>query len=152
MPMSCKLTLVAPVLLLLACSDDTRPAADARPDQKIVQTDGRPEGPAADRRRPDGRAVDAELAPEAGKPDSTTGGDGSAATACGPTLKCLTATEICVVMAEELGWTYSCKPVPAGCETDRTCACAGKTLCTGAFNLCVSGSSNNTITCECPAC
>jgi len=59
--------------------------------------------------------------------------------------------QICVRNA---AWqtSYHCKPVPKGCENDRSCKCAGKSLCAGGFSLCNDNSAKSTITCSCPAC
>ncbi len=46
---------------------------------------------------------------------------------------------------------YSCEPVPAGCEEDRSCACAGGALCQGAFYACTEAGENQ-LECECPQC
>lgn len=93
-------------------------------------------------------------AAEAGKPDAKKPVlDGAPQTACGPSLSCPSVTQICVIN-EAWTKTYACKPVPAGCEAARTCACAGTALCIGAFNLCADAPSgtSNTITCSCPSC
>ncbi len=73
-------------------------------------------------------------------------------TPCGPALSCDTATEICVAR-EPVGpaITYACEPVPPGCESDRSCRCAGASLCQGAFSTCADAGPN-AITCECPLC
>jgi hypothetical protein len=74
-------------------------------------------------------------------------------TACGPSLSCDAATEICVArqpVGPSVQW--SCQPVPAGCEAQRTCACAGSTLCTGTFGTCVDVPGPNEIDCNCPMC
>src|SRR5438309_140555 len=58
-------------------------------------------------------------------------------TPCGPTLSCDTASEVCV--AREHGGPavdYACEPVPAGCESDRSCSCAGASLCQGVSGAC----------------
>jgi hypothetical protein len=73
-------------------------------------------------------------------------------TPCGPTLSCDTATEVCV--ARERGGPsvfYSCDPVPAGCESDRTCRCVGAALCQAPSTTCTDDGPN-AITCACPAC
>jgi hypothetical protein len=76
-----------------------------------------------------------------------------AKTSCGPSLACAAATEICVESGPVgPGSTFACKPVPAGCTANRTCACVGGTLCTGAFDTCHDVNTPNTIYCECPAC
>ena len=71
---------------------------------------------------------------------------------CGPALSCDTATEVCVAR-EPVGPAiiYACDPVPAGCESDRSCRCAGASLCQGAFGTCADAGPNS-ITCECPLC
>jgi hypothetical protein len=75
-----------------------------------------------------------------------------ATTQCG-TVVCQAASEICVISTPVgPGMSYECRPVPAACTGDRTCGCAGATLCTGAFDTCSDGAEANTITCTCPAC
>ena len=144
--------LLVSVALLLGCSDDIAPKPDLRADGPTGDgrvLDVRPiDGKPVDVRPIDGKPADGKPAPEGGAPDATL-----AVTACGPTLKCNTASQICLVSQAHLK-EYACQPVPAGCETQRTCACLGKALCTGIFNFCVDGTagSSNTITCECPAC
>jgi hypothetical protein len=73
-------------------------------------------------------------------------------TPCGPDLSCDSANEICV-SREPIGpsITYSCEAVPAGCDSDRTCACAGASLCQAPFDTC-HDTATNTIDCECLAC
>jgi hypothetical protein len=73
-------------------------------------------------------------------------------TPCGPGLTCDGAAEICV-SREPVGPAiiYECRPVPAGCELDRTCACAGTKLCQPPFDLC-SDAGSNAIDCVCPLC
>jgi hypothetical protein len=74
-------------------------------------------------------------------------------TPCGPSgLACDRETEVCVARTP-VGPAifYGCEPVPAGCETDRSCACAGAALCTGAFDTCRE-TGDNRIECECPEC
>jgi hypothetical protein len=67
---------------------------------------------------------------EAGvNPDGKTG-DAALKTPCGPALSCYAEKEICVV--RPIGAHFSCKPVPPGCETVRTCACLGPIVCNGA--------------------
>ncbi len=74
-------------------------------------------------------------------------------TPCGPSgLSCDPANEICVSMTPiGPGTTYSCEPIPGGCEQDRSCACASSALCTGAFALCTDIAPNS-LQCECPQC
>ena len=76
----------------------------------------------------------------------------STPTPCGPALSCDTASEVCVAR-EPVGPAiiYACAPVPAGCESDRSCRCAGASLCQGAFGTCVDAGPNS-ITCECLLC
>lgn len=74
-------------------------------------------------------------------------------TQCGPAgLICNPATEICVAMTP-IGpaITYSCEPIPDGCEGDRGCACAGATLCEEPFGLCTE-TGENRLECECLKC
>jgi hypothetical protein len=62
--------------------------------------------------------------------------------------------EMCVVR-EPVGPARieSCEPVPAGCESDRTCACAGASLCNPPFDVCTDlPVLGGAIVCECPMC
>jgi hypothetical protein len=69
-------------------------------------------------------------------------------TECGPgSLTCDTATEICVETCD-LGCTWACELIPAGCEGDRDCSCARAALCTG--NFFCSELAPNTLVCEPP--
>lgn len=72
---------------------------------------------------------------------------------CGPRLRCNPRTEICV-QREPVGpaIVFDCEPVPAGCRSDRTCACAGASICSGAFDVCHDVPELDTISCECPEC
>ena len=77
-----------------------------------------------------------------------------AMTNCGAgDLTCNAATEICVVQTP-VGPSeqFACMPLPAGCANDRTCGCAGDTLCVGSFNTCSERAVPNTIACECLQC
>jgi len=73
-------------------------------------------------------------------------------TPCGPTLVCDGATEMCV-SRQPIGpaIVYECRPVPFGCEIDRTCACAGTSLCQPPFDVCTDAGTN-AIDCGCPLC
>jgi hypothetical protein len=73
-------------------------------------------------------------------------------TVCG-TKTCNASTEICV-QKEPVGpsISYDCVAVPAGCETNRTCACVKSTVCVGAYNVCTDINTPNTVHCECPNC
>ena len=88
-----------------------------------------------------------------GGDDGVPGVDAPTTTGCGTGPPCDFATEICVVSTPVgPGETYGCEPLPAGCSGDRTCGCAGPTLCTGAFDTCTERTEPNTIACECPQC
>lgn len=71
---------------------------------------------------------------------------------CGPALTCDGATEICV-SRQPVGpaVVYECVAAPSGCELERTCACAGATLCQAPFDTCTDVGAA-AIDCECPAC
>lgn len=74
-----------------------------------------------------------------------------AETACGePPLQCKRDTEICVLDTAAF-FEYSCQPLPAGCDQDRTCACAAA-LCQEPYNICNEWSAENTINCDCEDC
>jgi len=86
---------------------------------------------------------------------TSSGVDASAMrTACGSAgLTCEYATQICVVQTPiGPGESYTCMAVPTSCVNDRTCACAGSTLCTGTFNACFARPDPNTLACECAQC
>jgi len=72
--------------------------------------------------------------------------------ACGPQLHCDPSTDMCV-SRQPVGPAiiYECKPVPSGCESNRTCACAGATLCQPPFDTC-QDVARNEITCHCIEC
>jgi hypothetical protein len=74
------------------------------------------------------------------------------AVACGPSLMCNSATEVCVAR-EPIGPSiqYSCDPVPQACGEDRTCTCLAATLCLSPFDFCTDVGPNQ-INCNCPAC
>lgn len=143
---------LAPLLTLaLSCSDDTvAPPADASGDRPVAGLD---RGVAAEvsvsreaGHRPDGASR------EAGTGEAGVKADGGASTPCGAAT-CNTATHVCVEKSPVgPGVTFTCLPVPPGCETNRTCACLKSALCQGAYNVCTDGSAFNTIHCECPLC
>lgn len=73
-------------------------------------------------------------------------------TPCGPELTCDPATEVCVARTPVgPAIVYSCEPVPAGCEGDRSCGCAGAALCSEPFDACTE-TAKNTLECACPEC
>lgn len=93
---------------------------------------------------------------DGGTPADASSGDGLDAspdtTACG-TMQCQAASQICVIETPVgPGQRYSCQDVPAACTSDRSCACAGATLCAGTFDVCSDAPDDNTIVCECPQC
>jgi hypothetical protein len=73
-------------------------------------------------------------------------------TPCGPHLRCDTEHEICVAKGP-IGPAilYGCEPVPAGCEAERGCGCAGKSLCVSLFDTCRE-IGENALFCECIEC
>jgi hypothetical protein len=100
----------------------------------------------------DGPVADAAPGDDAGGEVDASLGE---TTDCPPTpdLKCNAATEICVVRTPVgPAETSSCQPLPEGCEAERTCGCAGTELCTGSFDTCSEGETENTIVCECLEC
>lgn len=100
----------------------------------------------------------AGLADESGRSaQAPQGAPGSPAladrTPCGPERVCETASEVCVQRGPMGAHTdYACDPVPAECVADRTCACLGPHVCTGAFRACWDLPPPNTISCDCPDC
>ena len=131
-------------LALTACGGDDQPAADG------PAADARgADGPGADAPAADARAADAPAADAAVVDGPSTDGG---VTACGDMgLSCDRATQMCVRRAGGIGFTYACAAVPAGCDANRTCACAAATLCTAPFDVCADD-GDNTISCECPVC
>ncbi|HTM21595.1 MAG TPA: hypothetical protein VL172_13835 [Kofleriaceae bacterium] len=99
----------------------------------------------------EGEPHDAGPLPDAATSDATVS-DADTATACGPTEFCDPDLEVCVIRGPVgPGYSYTCEPVPAGCELDRSCDCVAATYCVDAFDTC-SETPPNTIFCECPAC
>jgi hypothetical protein len=73
-------------------------------------------------------------------------------TPCGPDLSCDASRQICVSRGPVgPSVVYACEPVPAGCELDRSCGCAGTSLCQPPFDAC-SEVARNEIFCECGMC
>ena len=74
-----------------------------------------------------------------------------APTPCGP-KSCDPLTEVCVARSP-IGPSiqYDCQPIPSGCDQDRTCSCAGVSLCTAPFTSC-SEQGPNQLSCECLLC
>jgi hypothetical protein len=77
----------------------------------------------------------------------------SPGTPCGPGLTC-EPSELCVVFGP-IGpgaFVPACRPVPAGCELDRSCGCVSTSLCS-APNVCHDvDAPGDVILCECAAC
>jgi hypothetical protein len=73
-------------------------------------------------------------------------------TPCGGNLTCDPFTDVCVATSP-IGPAiqYTCEPIPSGCEQDRSCSCAGATLCNPPFNTCLDTGPNQ-ISCECLLC
>jgi hypothetical protein len=47
--------------------------------------------------------------------------------------------------------TYACEPVPAACQSDRSCACTGSVVCQPPFDTC-RDMAPNAVFCECVEC
>jgi len=91
------------------------------------------------------------LPPGCAMRSGTTDPDGPTAQ-CGINTYCDSATEICVMMTPVgPGNRYECRPLPAGCENDRSCDCTGAALCTPPFDTCSETAANHII-CGCPGC
>lgn len=70
---------------------------------------------------------------------------------CGPSGRaCDEKTELCVSRAGGIGIFWDCVPVPPGCTSDRTCACAGDELCGGVD--CFDDRPDSDIACVCALC
>jgi len=75
-------------------------------------------------------------------------------TPCGPELRCDATSELCMIRGPVgPGVIHTCEPIPAGCESDRTCGCAATSLCQAPFDTChdVEG-PGDAIFCECLMC
>jgi hypothetical protein len=73
-------------------------------------------------------------------------------TACGPDLVCDRTSQICVSHGPVgPAVLHACEPVPAGCQSDRSCGCAGTGLCQPPFDTC-QDTAPNSIHCECVEC
>jgi hypothetical protein len=70
----------------------------------------------------DASAIDASTI-DAGAIDA-----GASQTPCGD-MVCDRATQLCVDCACGGPDTFTCVPIPTGCESDRTCACVAGTVC-----------------------
>jgi hypothetical protein len=142
--------LVLPVLslsVLCACSDDTV-KHDAAADRSVgVDRPGAVEIGFRDfvTKPREAGAREASAREAGGTLDITV-------TVCG-TKTCNPSKEICVEKTPVGPSTsYECIAVPAGCETNRTCACVKSAVCVGAYNVCTDINTPNTIRCECPNC
>jgi hypothetical protein len=73
-------------------------------------------------------------------------------TPCGTAAECDTASEVCVAR-EPVGpaIVYECRPLPGGCQDNRSCACTANALCDATFSAC-SDRGPNTISCMCLQC
>jgi len=136
---------------LLGCSDDN---GNVTPDT-VAQSDlSQSDGQVSDTIAPDG-VPDGPPATPDGNTDATVAEAGADAgtTACG-TKTCNAATEICVETVQQIGPKYDCKAVPAGCESDRTCACLGAQVCDQSpYLTCGDGAAgSNKVSCSCPNC
>ncbi|MCA9522918.1 MAG: hypothetical protein KC609_18210 [Myxococcales bacterium] len=63
-------------------------------------------------------------------------------TPCGDT-SCDSATEICIEGNFGGPTSIGCKPVPLGCDVDRSCACVAATYCNTGLALCENKSPNH---------
>ena len=97
--------------------------------------------------------VTAACSDDGGRPDDRDA-PSAAPMPCGPNgLTCDPDTQICVIQTPVgPGMNFVCLSVPSGCASDRSCACAGSSLCTGAFATCGDRDEPNTIACECTQC
>jgi hypothetical protein len=77
----------------------------------------------------------------------------SAGTPCGAGVAC-SASEVCVVFGPigPGGFSRTCRPVPAGCELDRTCGCVSGDLCQPPHVCRDLDAPGDVILCECTAC
>jgi hypothetical protein len=79
--------------------------------------------------------------------------DAADMTACGddPIIYCERATEICVQRSAGAGFTYSCEPLPDGCDAERSCDFCAE-ACGSAEFECADSDGDNTLSCECVVC
>jgi hypothetical protein len=74
----------------------------------------------------------------------------SSATTCG-NLSCDRATSVCVACECGGPTSFTCEPIPEGCDSSRTCSCLAPTLCaptaTNPFAMC-RDTADNTIDCD----
>ena len=89
---------------------------------------------------------DDEVVLDAAGPDAPS----SAMTGCGE-LSCDSATSVCVSCECGGPTSFSCEPIPEGCESDRECDCLADTLCapteTNPIAIC-SDQADNVIDCD----
>jgi len=144
--------LISTTFFTAACDGDPATTPDAAAsDTLAADLMGTMDGLAADAPGVDAQAGDAQQGDSATADGPVADAATPTKTPCGSSLQCNSLTEVCVVNE---AWTksYACQAVPKGCETKRTCACLGATVCTGAFNLCNDNAASNTVTCSCPTC
>lgn len=133
-------------LVLTACSsDDDR---GPRGDGAVIGVDGG--GPGTDASaidggpRPDGAPIeDGGSGIDASEPiDAGPRIDAGPTTPCGDGV-CQRATEVCVSGSFGGPSIIGCRSVPAGCESDRTCACLAATYCNTGLAICADVSENH---------
>lgn len=61
------------------------------------------------------------------------------------------AGTMCVQKISKKQTWPSCEPIPAECNGEIDCECAGTFVCTGSFNIC-NDLDGNELSCGCPAC
>jgi hypothetical protein len=65
---------------------------------------------------------------------------------------CDTATALCVSIDAQTSSTLHCVPVPAPCQSDRSCTCLGSAVCLAPTNLCTHFAGTDSVDCTCPSC
>lgn len=65
---------------------------------------------------------------------------------------CDGTTQLCVANDDPGGTSYHCASLAPDCGSDRTCACAGKTVCVGGDSACNDNVNDGALHCGCPAC
>lgn len=78
---------------------------------------------------------------------------------CVPATSCDIVTDcnlcpdnfMCVYMDAQIPMPPTCEPIPAQCDAQIDCECAGKEVCVDQFNSC-SKIKDNELHCACPAC
>ncbi len=81
--------------------------------------------------------------------------------ACVPASTCRTVTDckacasdahLCARQETQIGSTFRCVDVPAQCDANVTCGCAGSFACLPPFGACNASMGGKQLNCSCPTC